>query len=529
MLVALFVAGCSTVTDPANVRAPATDPAPVPTPTPTPSYNNANLVPLHVSPNGNDDAAGSDSAPLKSIRAALEVAFANRSQGNGTRIILADGTYREMIDGYGAPDGEAPIVIEAATQHGAIITGSDVWTGWQCSGGVCTHGWPYQWGAEPNPWPSDIDVGEIARRREVVFVDGHNLDQVMDRASLAPGSFFVDEGASLIYLAPPSGTSLADAAVEVGVRPTLYDGTGFENVALRGLVFEHAASAFLQSALYIGSRTTLQDVDISWNGQTGAYISGDNISLLNTSMNDNGGDGFAVDRARQLLFDTTETSRNNWRGIRGGFDDWAVGQKLAHVHGGVIRNHTSVDNFARGLWFDWDNKDILVDNLVSCGNTMDGLRLEGSQGPLTVTNSTLCENQRFGMSANGVHNLTFTRNTVNDNLQAQVYLVQELRHVQDFETGETYDLTLQDWHVHDNLISGKGDAFLWGTVFWDRDARARFLSSSNVDENTYVQPDRGDAFNMLGSGEGLIAFPTWQEATQQDARSTFQSSALASR
>ena len=384
-------------------------------------------------------------------------------------------------------------------------------------------------GAEPNPWPNDIDVGEAARRREIVFVDGQNLDQVMARADLAPGAFYVDEGASRIYLAPPSGTTPSNAVVEVGVRPTLYDGTGFENVVLRGLVFEHAASAFLQSALYVGSRTTLRDVDVSWNGQTGAYLSGDNISLLNTTMNDNGGDGFAVDRARELLFDTTETSRNNWRGIRGGFDDWAVGQKLAHVHGGVIRNHTSMDNFARGFWFDWDNKDILVDNLVSCGNTMDGLRLEGSQGPLTVTNSTLCDNHRFGMSANGVHNLTFTHNTVNDNAQAQLYLVEELRHVEDYETGAAYDLTLQDWNVHDNLISGTGDAVLWGAVFWDRDARTRFLASSSVDENTYVQPDRGNVFNMLGSGEGTLAFPTWQEATQQDGRSTFQSSPLASR
>jgi hypothetical protein len=72
---------------------------------------------------------------------------------------------------------------------------------------------------------------------------------------------------------------------------------------------------------------------------------------------------------KTLLFEDNETSANNWRGAMGKFYGWAVaGVKSMRVHDGIYRRHRSVDNLTRGMWFDYDNVNIEVDNAILCSN-----------------------------------------------------------------------------------------------------------------------------------------------------------------
>src|SRR5690606_7250001 len=111
---------------------------------------------------------------------ALQQAVRNRVNGSGTRVVLLPGTYRSILMPEWTDPGAAPIVIEAAQPGTAVISGADVWDDWSCSGSTCTHSWQYDWGTAANPWAGDVDIGPLARRRELVIVNGKNLEQVLD-------------------------------------------------------------------------------------------------------------------------------------------------------------------------------------------------------------------------------------------------------------------------------------------------------------------------------------------------------------
>src|SRR5690606_6597834 len=142
---------------------------------------------------------------------ALARALVHRREGIATRVIVHPGTYRESLVGAFRGTSGSTITFEAAQPGTAIVSGADVFPYWTCTAGVCEHAWPYRWGEAENPWPNDVDIGPLALRREIVFVDGANLEQVARRADLTPGAFFVDEANGRLVLAPPDGVDLASA------------------------------------------------------------------------------------------------------------------------------------------------------------------------------------------------------------------------------------------------------------------------------------------------------------------------------
>ena len=74
-------------------------------------------------------------------------------------------------------------------------------SGWtQESTNIYSTNWTANFGAcpVPNSWP--MDFTPIARRREMVFVDGIPLTQTMSHADLVPGTFFVDDSASTLFI-----------------------------------------------------------------------------------------------------------------------------------------------------------------------------------------------------------------------------------------------------------------------------------------------------------------------------------------
>lgn len=481
---------------------------------------------LYVSLSGSAQGTGAQTSPLRTIQEAFNKATANRAQDIATDIILAPGTYRQGFEALDpSTPGTARITIEASTPGQSVISGADVWPDWTCSSGICQHAWPYAWGAAPNPWPGQVSIGELALRRELVVFNGVNLTQELSLSNLVPGSFYVDEGTQLIYLDPPTGSDVGTALIEVGVRPYLFLAHGFQYVTLNGLVLQDAASPFGQSAVEVGGNSFVEDTRIIGNGNTGLSISGDNVDVENSHLDNNGADGLRVYKSRNLVLNNVQTSYNNWRGYRGGYDDYDVGEKMMRVHGAKIRNLVSEGNLSRGLWFDYDNENIVIDGLRSCGNLLAGLDIEASQGPISVTGSTLCDNGGSGLIANGSNYVSVTDTSISGNSGYGVHLVQGDRTVDNWETGQQYVLNVQNWTLTGNTVQGAGSSLLWWLQIWDATAMSTFLSSSAINDNIYAQPNDAQAFEM--SGYNPMAFSQWQSVTHLDASSTFSSVAIA--
>ena len=113
----------------------------------------------------------------------------------------------------------APLTVEAASSGTAIISASELLTGWtQESANIYSTSWTADLGVcpIPNGWPTNF--APIARRPEMVFVDGIPLTQTMSYAELVPGTFFVDETANTMFVSPGSSTNMATAVVEAAKR-----------------------------------------------------------------------------------------------------------------------------------------------------------------------------------------------------------------------------------------------------------------------------------------------------------------------
>jgi mannuronan 5-epimerase len=485
---------------------------------PSPDYDH--LMQLHVSPSGADDASGTVDDPLRSIGEALARAHANRSEGSGTRINLGPGVYRESLIGSYSSTGGPLIVIESVLPHAAIVSGSDVWNGWTCGGGgICTHEWPYRWGASPNPW-SSVDIGELARRREMIVVNGLNLDQHLAGEALTPGSFSVDEGAGTVAMRPPAGVVLAEALVEVAVRSTLMRLQGMSDFVIKGVVFTHAATPFRASAIEVVDqhRVLLEGVAIVLNGQTGVWFKGTQFTVRDTVMNHNGSSGFSALRVADVLFEDTETSHNNWRGVRGGYTGWEVGQKLVSAHRTILRRHVAEGNATRGLWLDTDASDVLIEQSRLCDNLTNGLFVEASQGPIVVRDSQFCGNRESGLLTSATHRITLQGNQFDGNDRSAVHISGDFdRTSTDWETGETHVLNNEDWTWTGNTMTAPHEVLIVSTTHpshrW-----TDLMASADFDRNVYA----GSPATVFQVPDGRrLSFSEWQTETGQDENSVF--------
>lgn len=384
-------------------------------------------------PQASDANPGTEALPLRTISKAVSLAGWNVARGVGTRIVVGPGTYRESVEIRGRPRrNRAPLVLEAAVPGETIVSGSDVFEDWtHHEGGIFSHAWTAGWGVAPNPWAEHgIDVSALARRREIVFVDGVLLRQYLSYRELQanPGSFYVDTQAGRLYVHAPGG-NLDGHTVEVAVRPSALQVVNAQYVTLRGFVFEHAASRLPNGAVYVGdaAHVLIEDCTFRWNNWAGLKLyQTDYVTVRRSAASFNGAMGIGGTRLRHFLFEDVETNHNNeWRGgAWGGFyEPWATaGSKFLHVHDGVFRRYETSRNEIVGFWLDANNQRVTVERLVSCENRETGLFLEISQGPIVVRESLICFNGgRGGIHIANSRQITLERNVVYGNRHAQLY------------------------------------------------------------------------------------------------------------
>jgi Right handed beta helix region len=482
---------------------------------------------------GSDSNSGAQSSPFKTIQAAVNKANSLNQQSVGVRVIVNSGVYREFVNIANYKTTGATLTVQAAVAGKAVISGSDVIQGWSVSGGIYTKGWTYPIAscAVPSGWPTTFPP--IALRSEMFFVNGVPLTQVTAWADLRPGTFFLNTTYAVLHIYPPAGTDMSTAVVEAAVRPTTFSLVNRTNVALRGLVFQHASNCMNTTGanIYNSNNVLIDSVQAQWNNWGGLGIYGStNVTVQNSVANYNGGVGFHASKTQNALFNFNESDYNNWRGAQAAFYDWGMGgTKLMYERNVTIQNHFSYNNQAQGLWFDTDNKNIDIKGATLSGNVQAALQIERNQGPLTLESSVLCS------SGSGVNVLTSTGLTIQNNTfynnsgtnksQAEIFIGGQAggRVIVDWQTGQNYHLFTTGMVLTGNTFDNGGQGQLVFGTYLSGNDWTQFASTLKSSKNTWYDPNTSSSFKIVNGH--IVNLSTFQSTVQTDYDSVWQTPA----
>lgn len=480
---------------------------------------------------GSDSNSGALAAPYKTIQAAINKAGALNQQGIGVKVIVNAGVYREAVSIGSYKSTSATLTIQAAVAGTAIISGSNIVTGWTPQSSTTWQA-PFSDSAGfcpiPSGWPTTY--APIIQRTEMVFVNGTPLSQVMSFNDLKPGTFFFSDAYQMLHITPPAGTNMSTAVVEAAIRPTTLTMAGRTNVVLRGLVFRHAANCLNSSgvSIYGSSNVLLDSVQALWNnwGGLGVYTSS-NFTVQNSVASYNGGAGILGDQDSNALYNFNESDYNNWRGAQGALYDWAMGgAKLFQMRDTTVQNHFSYNNQGEGLWFDTDNQNITVKNATLAGNVMAGLQIERDEGPISIQNSHFCSNGQgvnvFTSPRLTISNNTFYNNGGTNKYQAEIFIAGQAggKIINDYITGQAYNLFTTGMVLSGNTFQNASSGQLvFGTYLSGTDW-TQFASTLNASKNTWYDPATATSFK-IGNNK-IVNLAGWQSAVQTDYSSVWQ-------
>jgi len=395
--------------------------------------------------------------PLKTLTRALELAGKQIGAAVATKILVYPGVYREgglTMLRQGSPNSflNTELVIEGTLADSVIISGSDVWNdGWTLGGNDSwRHDWPYAMQPQ-NAW-GDRVTG-LGARREMLFVNGKWMRQVLERNEMTANSFYVADNEG-IYVKVAADIDFAAATKEVSLRGDGLDApwppAGLlvipaekDKVVLRNLVFQHA-NMRLQNAGTVqikGWKVLLDHCKIVWNNGFGLQLGAvEQVAIQNCQIDHNGGAGIMTWGANNSTIENSSTSFNNWRGDMGGLHSYALGGiKFHHSHNFTIRNHQAEYNLCPGLWTDLNVTGFTYDGCTVTNNWGPGFLVEIT-ADATIENCTLQHNAE-GIRIHSSHEITVDGCTIQGNA-IQFSLYNDHR---DFASQEWQDQLGQIW------------------------------------------------------------------------------------
>jgi hypothetical protein len=506
----------------------------------TNGFSNATNL-IYVAKNGSDSNPGTVSQPFLTIQKAITVAQGNSGLNIGSTIIVQPGAYRESVTLM--PSGgvlHAPVVLQAATNGTATISGGDVWTnGWSLASGSTTiyqHSWTNNWGLSgvPSGWPT---LSNITRRTEIVIVNGNLYTQVESVGAMTNGTYFVDETNRLLNVEHLAGVVQSNAFYEVSQRRSLLEvnnyntGAVMSNLVVRGMDFRCAASLVESGAVrMINCKNVLyENCSFELNNWTGLYIGAtSNVTLRGMAADNNGTKGFEQYQVSGTVYDGVQTCFNNWRGALGQFYGWALaGSKLLHIHRALFRDYISYSNTERGMWFDSDCATMLFErctlnaNLISLGGF--GLFIEANEGPIRLQDCVIARNGGdWGLLGNCTENVTVSNCVVYANgtgtggeLGSSVNTPPRV--TTDFETGVIHTNQLRFWNITDSVFSGLATTQLEVHLV---NNLTNFLTTLTSDGNFWYNSATSNMFKVVSTSYDLSG---WRTLTGQDKHSAFLS------
>jgi hypothetical protein len=506
--------------------------------------------------NGNDNNPGTQSEPFQTIAKSVAVAEANNQQGIGTHVYINPGLYRENITLTDQPqrDTALPETYEAVTPHTVQITGADQYTNWtQYSGNpnIYSTPWTFNFGLCPPLLGGAPPEPDINLRREMAFIDGLPLQQVLLLDEMVEGTFYVDDAGQQFYIWPPSGTNLSVADVELGDRGQLWVIKNKNGVVLRGLTFQYSADCITRGAVEVdygpNQNIEFDNDNFVWNNATGLHLfSPDaptsiltNYTVENVLASHNGAVGINCFECTNGLWQNDTADFNNWRGEEAAYYTWGAGgiNNYGDANDTFININTDW-NLAVGIHWDTNFQNINVTNVNSRNNLYHGVFFERNTGPLNATGVISCNNANEALQADGAatpgggitlrdsENVTLTNSLSYGNGDAEFKML-----------GIPGGISVWDWQTGTNIIVRSENFTNTNNIFVGTDPTQHVLRDSTLNGSdwTQFQSTLQSNLNTWWCAYNYntpyllpvpkINYPTdfsgWQAATLQDVDSSF--------
>jgi parallel beta-helix repeat protein len=372
---------------PAPVPAPAPAPAPAPDPAPAaPSPSQGSLpvgsaryeVPsgaVVVAPSGNDSAAGTSAAPLRTVAAAV-----TKAKSGGT-VVLRAGSYNEGV----VVPFQKKLTIQSWPGEAVWLDGSVPVSTWQRSGS----GWSTPWSFFPS-----ADIGGVidnprfvapafpyAARPDQLFLDGVQLTQVAP-SQLAPGTFAPDPASGRVLLGTdPAGHEVRISNKQQAVWVQSADST------VRGIgIRRYATPNSDKGAIRFGNTgATAENLVIQDNAMIGVNLENNGGSLSKLTVERSGLLGIGTNASYDLSITDSVIRQNNWQRFKEA--PVSGGIKITRSRGVTVSNNDISRNYSSGLWLDesvYDSK--VIGNTVD-GNEWTGIQLELSSKAVVAGNT----------------------------------------------------------------------------------------------------------------------------------------------
>lgn len=358
-----------------------------------------------VSTTGSNSNAGTSSAPLRTLGAAIAKASSGRT------IVLRRGSYGEEVT---VPSNKT-LTIQNWPGEAVWLDGSVSLSGWVPDGGDWrVGGWTAQFDRSPTYVKGAPDSASGAWRwvnpnhptapwPEQVWIDGVAQRQVNARSKVVPGTFYVDLAANRLYVGSnPAGKSVRSSKL---TRAMLLQG---RNSVVRGIgIRRYATSVPMMGTVAItGTGSRLENVSVNDNATTGIFVGKPNVTLRDVTVASNGlagviasvADNLTVQRA--LLVNNND-ERFNEAPVSGGI-------KVGRTRGFLIRDSRVYGNVGPGVWIDESvyNSRVVGNDLFS--NTGHGMSVEISAKAL-IANNRIYGNGGSGKFAIKVNNTSDVR------------------------------------------------------------------------------------------------------------------------
>jgi parallel beta-helix repeat protein len=494
------------------------------------------LLPFHCSPQSR--AANYIVSPGESLQSVIN------SAKPGDVITLRGGTYRQpMIDVRSSGAKDAPITIQGAPGEKVVLKGSRVVTNWLQHDKVHSiwklgnwkinsqqlfcDGKPLQQIGVQNRWNT-----EIAFDNYVCLPpqgkDLSDLSSTQFATKYSGGAFFYDKNSATLYARLPQNANPNRKLMEASTEMAVLRGHMASYVHLKNLTLSHCngtADGLRHGVLWIGGQGwNVEDCTISWGDAGGVHLIGENHTLRNCRIENNGFVGIDVlganeasnwDRyttrtSQNLLFENLTLTGNNYRRA---FDQWHAGgaKIIPGVRGATFRGCTVKNNLGAGLWFDTDWGDNLVENNLVDGNTCGiwweiSETLPGDRHGIIIRNNRVLNSRDQGIYVSAASEAIIENNTChNNNFDIVLHGMPRVAY--------GYPFMLKNNIVRRNIVAGRTADIV---VFEGENARLNV-----VEENFYALPKNEDP-KRNGAGVAFSATSAGYDVTHRDLKALWQ-------
>ncbi len=443
-------------------------------------------------------------ADYATIAAALEAAVPLISGGEGVKLVILPGIYRETVR-VEIPVGQATaaLILEAAEPGQVIIRGSEILDGWRVGGrSVFNRSWPHQWG----------DGGHgLAGRREMLFIENVRLTQVNPAPAVRAGEFYVDEEKGEVGLLPPAGVVVVPGVLE-SASERLAPGFTFINLdalVIRGLLFQRHATGSEEAPASLRIErcgdVILDNVLVEHSNAVGIRIQESTRVLLRRVFVDrNGQAGLQIFDCYDVIVQGLEAGLNGWRYFGMKWKTDPAGAVQLSGNGNVfIQTFRCTDNHIGGIRARGQEA-MTIRRLFAAGNNAYGVYSESNRHFL-ITASEVVRNNGAGVRVQGNAMLSSTIIAHNGDAEegTQLWLENQAGDGDDAQVAWTSCM----------IVSGAEKGLL--VKFTPELISNNALTASR---NLYYQPGDPESFCV---GQSCFDFSDWQLLTGEDLNSLF--------